>query len=889
MLQQTTCSKQQWKQHQQLAQQQQQHQQQQQQQQRQQQQHQELQQTAKAHRYSNNSDSDSNNDSRSSISISNIRFSNMLTAGRDATSATTTTTIDFNSRRRRGRLRSAPKCCQLVPAVDANVAYTQQKQQKPKPQPKTKHHAKLLLSIMCAYIVDCVNILKRLVLLTLNTTTTPITTTRATASKKQSNCSIERKQQQQPQPAAKAIAIGGRGQAFNCTLVLLLLCCLLLPLLGSVQGHKPKTATQHKQQHHNQQQPAHNNDVTVNNMGGVAGVPPTYQVKSSQTSNEDEGELLYDEQMFGEEEEEGAQLNTMHANGNGIANGGGSGSDEDNVANQHGINETTTDNSNTTKTPLFPKDLFTKEQLENGAVILHIIGVIYMFVALAIVCDEFFVPSLDVIIEKLGITDDVAGATFMAAGGSAPELFTSVIGVFVSFDDVGIGTIVGSAVFNILFVIGMCALFSRTVLSLTWWPLFRDCSFYSISLLVLIYFFRDNRIFWWEALILFTIYIAYVTFMKWNVQVEHCVKKMITKNKVTRVRSTDQLMPAGNAANSSETSMATQPGGSVTSRAASETRSGPAGTSNAGATGNSSGGTAGSTQTGAKFRHGLLQLMIHTIDPLHDGKVDEKATQLHAIASLKVLLDATKPQRGGATTSAANHVKINLKETTLADRPNGNIDTTLDSAPEIEDEPEPLSMAWPDTARKRLTYVLVAPLLVPMWLTLPDTRTPRGKRFFPVTFIGSIVWIAAFSYLMVWWANVAGDTARIPPEVMGLTFLAAGTSIPDLITSVIVARKGFGDMAVSSSVGSNIFDVTVGLPIPWLLYGIIYDAPVEVNSVGMVCSITILFMMLVFVVLSIACFRWRMNKGLGFTMFLLYFVFVAVSLMFEYDLITCPF
>ena len=45
---------------------------------------------------------------------------------------------------------------------------------------------------------------------------------------------------------------------------------------------------------------------------------------------------------------------------------------------------------------------------------------------------------------------------------------------------------------------------------------------------------------------------------------------------------------------------------------------------------------------------------------------------------------------------------------------------------------------------------------------------------------------------------------------MGLTFLAAGTSIPDLITSVLVARKGFGDMAVSSSIGSNMFDVTIG-------------------------------------------------------------------------------
>ena len=61
---------------------------------------------------------------------------------------------------------------------------------------------------------------------------------------------------------------------------------------------------------------------------------------------------------------------------------------------------------------------------------------------------------------------------------SFPELFTSVIGVFVAFSDVGIGTIVGSAVFNILFVIGMCALFSKTVLHLTWWPLFRDCAFY---------------------------------------------------------------------------------------------------------------------------------------------------------------------------------------------------------------------------------------------------------------------------------------------------------------------------------------------------------------------------------------------------------------------------
>merc|ERR1712168_715315 len=113
--------------------------------------------------------------------------------------------------------------------------------------------------------------------------------------------------------------------------------------------------------------------------------------------------------------------------------------------------------------------------------------------ALALVCDHYFVPTLDVIIERWGISDDVAGATFMAAGGSAPELFTSIIGVFLTQSSVGIGTIVGSAVFNILFVLGACAFVvgsikdpktgQPTVLNLTWFPLTRDTVFYIIALL----------------------------------------------------------------------------------------------------------------------------------------------------------------------------------------------------------------------------------------------------------------------------------------------------------------------------------------------------------------------------------------------------------------------
>lgn len=84
---------------------------------------------------------------------------------------------------------------------------------------------------------------------------------------------------------------------------------------------------------------------------------------------------------------------------------------------------------------------------------------------------------------------------------------------------------------------------------------------------------------------------------------------------------------------------------------------------------------------------------------------------------------------------------------------------------DLEEPPEALDMSWPKTGKQRIWYLLVAPIVVPLWLTLPDTRRQSKRKYFPVTFIGSIMWIAAYSYFMVWWANVAGETVEIPPEV----------------------------------------------------------------------------------------------------------------------------
>lgn len=80
-----------------------------------------------------------------------------------------------------------------------------------------------------------------------------------------------------------------------------------------------------------------------------------------------------------------------------------------------------------------------------GFVIVHVLVVCYMFYSLTLVCDRYFMPSLNELAQRLQLSEDVAGATLMSAGSSAPELFTALLGVFVAKGDVGTGAIVGSA------------------------------------------------------------------------------------------------------------------------------------------------------------------------------------------------------------------------------------------------------------------------------------------------------------------------------------------------------------------------------------------------------------------------------------------------------------
>ena len=123
-----------------------------------------------------------------------------------------------------------------------------------------------------------------------------------------------------------------------------------------------------------------------------------------------------------------------------------------------------------------------------------------------------------------------------------------------------------------------------------------------------------------------------------------------------------------------------------------------------------------------------------------------------------------------------------------------------------------MPVEWPKYKRGEQITCLIPDGIEEGQLFAPPNAGVDWENFYPLSFIMAIVWVGLFSGMMVDWAGTIGCVAGIPDAVMGLTCLAAGTSVPDLLTSVVVAKQGHGDMAVSSSIGSNIFDILVGLP-----------------------------------------------------------------------------
>lgn len=104
--------------------------------------------------------------------------------------------------------------------------------------------------------------------------------------------------------------------------------------------------------------------------------------------------------------------------------------------------------------------------------------------------------------------------------------------------------------------------------------------------------------------------------------------------------------------------------------------------------------------------------------------------------------------------------------------------------------------------------------------------------------------------------------------LIGLTIVAVGTSLPELVTSVVAARKGENGLAVGNVVGSNIFNLLMILGVSAALH------PIPVNFASM---IDFAILIVVSVVVYIFSLTKHINRGEGIVMILMYVATVVFA------------
>lgn len=466
------------------------------------------------------------------------------------------------------------------------------------------------------------------------------------------------------------------------------------------------------------------------------------------------------------------------------------------IGRQESVNQSCQEDSSLDE---FPDDLFTEEQRRNGAIILHLMGAIYCFTLLAVVCNDYFLPAIECICIDLRIPKDVAAATFMSTATTMPEFFTNTISTLITHSEMGLGNIIGSLMFNTLGVAALSALAINKSIQLDWWPVCRDCVIYSFHTIVLIIVAWGGVITFWETFVMVCLCLCYyviiiITNYKLKGRLRVFVEDHLNCCSSTRY---DLTLPAEHSAK-------------------------------------------GKLPLEKEHNH-------HHQDGVFAITPSEFSNVPPTFKEKEYILDEDDLKKRGKS---------------LFRCPEGGI----------------LRKIW---------WLYTWPIKLILTCLCPDPK--KYRKLYPITFIMCIAFIGANSFIIVWMLTVFGTTFKIPDVVMGLTFLSAGSAMPEALSSIMSVRKGESGIGVSNALGANSLAILLSLGVPWFIHNIVnYNVPgknvIHISSYGIEYTLGILVLSTIslFVILTISGFRLRRRVGLA--LITVWGVFIVLQVLIEMNI-----
>lgn len=141
--------------------------------------------------------------------------------------------------------------------------------------------------------------------------------------------------------------------------------------------------------------------------------------------------------------------------------------------------------------------------------------------------------------------------------------------------------------------------------------------------------------------------------------------------------------------------------------------------------------------------------------------------------------------------------------------------------------------------------------------------------------IGAVL-IAVGARLLVDNGTKIAESMGVPESVIALTFVALGTSLPELVTAITSLRKGHGLLSLGNIVGANLFNLVLvsGTAITINPFNLPDEKMFLGQNASLIIDIPVMFLVMLILTLP-AVLKGKLKRWQGITMLLIYSAFVA--------------
>ncbi|KAJ4830305.1 Cation/calcium exchanger 5 [Turnera subulata] len=421
----------------------------------------------------------------------------------------------------------------------------------------------------------------------------------------------------------------------------------------------------------------------------------------------------------------------------------------------------------------------------------------------------------------LNLSPSMGGVTLLALGNGAPDVFASLAAVRSGQYRTGFGAILSAGFFVSAFVVGFVAIHAAPF-SVDPGSFVRDVMFYLMAALFLFYVYLSGEIFFWQAVGFVGFYVFFVGFVFW--------------------------MDLGNG-----------DGGGGRGKAGGENGKSEALMEMDCERGGGEVVVIGSSE-GEKETSGWC------------GRVYSKISKLWELP-VSFILKLTIPQTAPSEWNRF-YVSANIALCPLA---------LLYSCNSFMPLSHPIVFLVPNTPFPLWLIVLFASSSLALLHFVLEKEPPKTEQIpvVLVAFVMSVFWISTVAGELLNCLEAVGKLLEVPPSLLGLTVLAWGNSVGDLVADVAVAKAGQPAMAMAGCFAGPMFNMLVGLGTALaMLTADVYPDAYKLNfHIGIVLAFVFLLLGLMGSLLVITWSRFRVPRFWGFCLVGLYIFFMAVSLV----------